>query len=108
MDEVGAVAINEIGEARGAANAGEGDDLFVIELAFLEDFVIAGEDGKVAAARTPGGVIGGDGFLGELLANERGRGGVDGSGVGDFFGGHGERINLEARNPGRGEDESGK
>ena len=36
MDEVGAVAIDEIGEARGAADAGEGDDLLVVELAFLD------------------------------------------------------------------------
>src|SRR5450755_2777595 len=68
MDEVGAVAIDEIRKARGAADAGEGDDLFVIELAFLEDFVIAGENGEVATAGTPGRVIGGDSFLGELLA----------------------------------------
>ncbi len=68
VDEVGAVAIDEIRKARGAADAGEGDDLLVVELAFLEDFVVAGEDGEVAATGTPGGVIGGDGFLGQLLA----------------------------------------
>ena len=68
VDEVGAVAVDEIGKARGAADAGEGDDLLVIDLAFLENLVIGGEDGEVAAAGTPGGVIGGDGFLGEFLA----------------------------------------
>ncbi len=64
MNEVGAVAVHEIGKARGAADPGEGDDLFVIELAFLQDFVIGGENGEVAAAGAPGRVIGGDGFLG--------------------------------------------
>ncbi len=68
VDEVGAVAIDEIREARGAADAGEGDDLLVVELAFLEDFVVAGEDGEIAATGTPGRVIGGDGFFSELLA----------------------------------------
>jgi hypothetical protein len=40
----------------------------VIELAFLEDFVKGSEHGEIAAAGTPGGVIGGDGFLGELFS----------------------------------------
>ena len=35
-----------------------------VDLAFLEDLVIGGEDREVAAAGAPGGVIGGDGFLG--------------------------------------------
>src|SRR5205814_1302949 len=47
-----------------------GDDLFVIDLAFLEDLVIGSEHGEVAAARTPGRVIGGDGFLREFLARK--------------------------------------
>jgi hypothetical protein len=68
MDEVGAVAVDEIREARGAADAGEGDDFLVIDLAFLQDLVIAGENGEVAAAGTPRRVIGGNGFFGEFLA----------------------------------------
>jgi hypothetical protein len=68
MDEVGAVAVDEVRKARGATDARESDNLFVIELAFLEDLVIAGENGEVAATGTPGRVIGGDGFLGELLS----------------------------------------
>ncbi len=83
-----------------------GDDLFVIELAFLEDFVIAGEDGEVATAGTPGGVIGGDGFFGEFLSwrfGERVR--WRGS---QCVGAHKEMINLEARKPERGIDESGR
>ena len=39
MNEVGAVAVDEIGKTRRATDPGESDDLFVIELAFLEDFV---------------------------------------------------------------------
>jgi len=53
---------------------GEGDDLLVIELPFLDDFVIGSEHGEIAAAGTPGGVIGGDGFFGELFADRFGRG----------------------------------
>jgi hypothetical protein len=53
----------------------------VIELAFLEDFVEGGENGEIAAARAPGGVIGGDGFLGEFFPWLRcRRGGSDGFG----------------------------
>jgi hypothetical protein len=44
----------------------------VIDLAFLEDLVIGGEDGKVATTRTPGRVIGSDGFLGKFLARRLG------------------------------------
>ena len=68
VNEMGAVAVHEIGEARGAADPGEGDDLLVIELSFLDDLVIGGENGEVAAAGTPGRVIGGDRFLGQFLS----------------------------------------
>ena len=70
VNEMRAVAVDEIREARGATDPGEGDDLLVIELPFLEDFVIGGEHGEVAAAGTPGRVVGGDGFLGDFLADE--------------------------------------
>ena len=82
VNEVGAVAVDEIGKARGTTDAGEGDDLLVIELAFLEDLVIGSENGEVAAAGTPGRVIGGDGFLGEFLAGEFGvAAGLDGGSI---------------------------
>ncbi len=70
VNEMRAVAVDEIREARGTADAGEGDDLLVLELAFLEDLVIGGEHGEVAAAGTPGRVVGGEGFLGEFLADD--------------------------------------
>ena len=38
----------------------------MIELALLEDLVEGSEHGEIAAPRTPRGVIGGDGFFGEL------------------------------------------
>jgi hypothetical protein len=68
VNEVGPVAVDEVRKARGTTDPGNGDDLLVIELAFLEDLVIGREDREVAAAGTPGGVIGGDGLLGEFLA----------------------------------------
>src|SRR5688572_31442584 len=70
VNEMRAVAVHEIGETRGTTDPGEGDDLFVIELAFLDDFVIGGEDREIAAAGTPGGMIGGDGLFGKLFAGE--------------------------------------
>ncbi len=70
VNEMRAVAVDEIREARGTTDPGEGDDLLVIELPFLDDFVIGGEHGEVAAAGTPGRVVGGDGFLGDFLADE--------------------------------------
>src|SRR5205085_8161896 len=75
VNEMRAVAVHEIREARGATDPGEGDDLLVIELPFLDDFVIGSEHGEVAATGTPGGVIGGDGFLRELFSRGVGGGG---------------------------------
>jgi len=59
-----AVAVDEIGKARRTTDPSEGDDFFVIELAFLEDFVERSEHREIAAAGTPCREIGGDGFLG--------------------------------------------
>jgi hypothetical protein len=59
-----AVAVDEIGKARRTTDPGEGDDLFVIELPFLEDFVERSQDSEIAAARTPCWVIRSDSFLG--------------------------------------------
>src|SRR6266699_1379115 len=59
-----AVAVDEIGKARRTTDPGEGDDLFVIELPFLEDFVERSQHSEIAAARTPWRVIRSDRFLG--------------------------------------------
>ena len=45
-------------------NNRKGDDLFVLELAFLEDLVEGRQNREIAAAGAPGWVIGGDGFFG--------------------------------------------
>ena len=68
VDVVHAVAVDEIRKARRTTDPGEGDDLFVIELAFLEDLVKGSQNRKVSTTRTPGRVIGGDGFFGELFS----------------------------------------
>ena len=64
MNEMRAMAIDEIWKARGTTDSGESDDFLVLEVAFLEDFVKRSENGEIAATGTPGRVIGGDGFLG--------------------------------------------
>src|SRR5204863_9466590 len=43
VNEVGAVAVDEIRETRGTTDSGNGDDLLVVDLAFLEDLVIGSE-----------------------------------------------------------------
>ena len=68
VNEVGAVAVNEIWKTRRATDARKSDNLLVIELAFLEDFVEGGEDSEVAAARAPGGMIGGNCLFGEFFS----------------------------------------
>ncbi len=64
VDEVRAVAVNEIRKARRTTDACESHDLFVLEITFLQDFVERGEDRKISAAGTPRRVIRGDGFFG--------------------------------------------
>src|SRR4051794_38368528 len=64
MNEVRAVTVHEIWETRGTTDPGDGDDLFLIDLAFLQNLVIRSQDGEVAAAGAPGGVIGRDRLLG--------------------------------------------
>src|SRR2546423_14480083 len=58
-----AMTVDEIGKARRTTDSCKSDDFFVIELAFLEDFVKRGENGEIAAAGTPCRVIGGDWLL---------------------------------------------
>jgi hypothetical protein len=66
VDEVDAVGVDEVGEARGAADAGDTDDFFVRKAKLLDDVEKGGEDGEVTAGRAPSRVIG---F--ELLFGER-------------------------------------
>ena len=55
MDEVRAVAVHEIGEARRTTDPGEGDDLFVIDLALFQNLV---EDASTAKSPQPGHHVG--------------------------------------------------
>src|SRR5437762_9407956 len=64
MNVMRAVTVDEIRKARRTTDSGEGDDLFVIELAFLEHFVERSQHSEIAATGTPCREIGGDGFLG--------------------------------------------
>ena len=67
MDEVDAVGVDEIREARRAADAGDGADLLVREVELLQRLVERGQHGEITAARAPGRVVCGERFLGELL-----------------------------------------
>ena len=62
-----AVTIDEVREARRAANASDTDDLFMGILEFFQDLVEGGEDGKVSTARAPRWVVSGENFLGQLF-----------------------------------------
>jgi hypothetical protein len=73
VDEMAAVAVDEVGETRRAADAGKGDDVLVRVLELLEHAVERREHGEVTAAGTPGGVVGGERLLGEGGARRRGR-----------------------------------
>src|SRR5205814_560747 len=46
----------------------EGDDLFVIEIAFLEHFVERSQNRKVSTTWAPSGMVGGDCFLAEFFS----------------------------------------
>ena len=67
MDEMRAVAVDEIRKARRTTDACESDDLFVLEVAFLEHLVERGEHGEIAAAGAPCWMIGGDRFFGQFF-----------------------------------------
>ncbi len=58
VDEVDAVGVDEIGETRGAADAGDADDFLVGQAELLDDVEEGGEDGEVTAGRAPGRVVG--------------------------------------------------
>src|SRR3954453_13746105 len=64
MDEVRAVAVHEIREARGTADPGQGTDLLVFDILFLEHFVERSQNSKISATGTPRRVVGRDCLLG--------------------------------------------
>ena len=76
VDEVDAVRVDEIREARRAADARDGHDLLMRDLQVFERLVESGEDGEVAAAGAPSRVVGGERFFRELFLGG-GRGGGD-------------------------------
>ena len=83
MDEVESVPVDEVREARRTPDPGNGDDFFVGDLEFLENFEEGGEDGKVTAAGAPGRVVGGKFLLGEFFRRGSGGGhGWRGGGIG--------------------------
>src|SRR3954451_6998126 len=93
MDKVGAVCLDEIRKARRAADAGDGADFLVPDLSFLDELIIEGEDGEVAAAGAPGWVIGGGLFFRQPFAigiEEVGHRNAVGGRAGEGEGRHGE------------------
>jgi hypothetical protein len=64
VDEVRAMAVNEIWKARGTTKSGKRDDFFVREISFLEEFVKRGEHSEIAATGTPRRMVSGNRFLG--------------------------------------------
>src|SRR5438477_6837806 len=67
VNEMGAVAVDEIRKARRTTDPGEGDDLFVIEISFLEDFVKGSQNREVSTTWSRSGMICRDGLLRQLL-----------------------------------------
>ena len=63
-----AVRLDEIRKAAGAADAGDGGDFLVPELALFDQLEIKREHGEIAAAGAPGRMVGGDFFFGQALA----------------------------------------
>ena len=60
---VTAMRVDEVGEAGGAADAGEGDDFLVRVLELFQDAVEGGEHGEIAAAGAPRRMVGGEDFF---------------------------------------------
>ena len=67
MDEMDAMTVHKVGEPGTATDAGDGDNLFVGDLEFFQNFVEGGENGKIAATRTPGRMVSGQLLLGEFF-----------------------------------------
>ena len=68
MNIMRAVGLDEIRKPARAANARDGRDLLVPELALFDQLEIKREHGEIAAARAPRRVIGGDFFFGQTFA----------------------------------------
>src|SRR5205085_575711 len=60
MKVMHAMGLDEIRKPARTANAGNGGNLFMPKLALFDQLEIEGENRKVAAARAPGGVVGGN------------------------------------------------
>jgi hypothetical protein len=58
MDEVKPVAVDEVGKSGGTPDTCKRADFFMWDLELLKDLEEGRQDGKVAAGRTPGGMIG--------------------------------------------------
>src|SRR5436190_20228455 len=71
MDVMGAVGLNEIGKAAGAADAGYSGDLLMPHLALLNQLEVKRKDREITTTGTPCGVIGRDFLLGQTFAVSR-------------------------------------
>ena len=73
VDVMHAVRLHEIREPAGAADAGDGRDFLVPDLALLDELEIKREHGEIAAAGAPRRMIGGDFLFRQALALGAGR-----------------------------------
>src|SRR5688572_2170010 len=80
VNEVAAMGVDEIGEARRAADAGKRDDFLVRIVELFQHAVERRKDGEVAATGAPRWVVGGQHFLRERRARRGKRGGGGESG----------------------------
>ncbi len=68
MDVMHAVGLDEIRKPAGAADAGDGGDFLVPQLALFDQLEVKREHGEIAAAGAPRRVVGGDFLFGQALA----------------------------------------
>ena len=68
VDVVHSVRLDEVGKAAGTTDAGDCGDFFVPDFSLFNQFEVKGEDGKIAASRTPSRMVGGEFFLFERLS----------------------------------------
>src|SRR5205814_288141 len=64
MNVMSAVRLHKVGKPARAADSGHSGDLLVPKFALFDQFEIERQDGKIAAARTPSGMVCGDFFFG--------------------------------------------
>ena len=74
VNVVHAMGVHEVGETAGAPDACNRDDFLMRNLELLQHAVENGQHGEVTATGAPGGVVGGEGFLGDFVG-DRGRSG---------------------------------